>query len=523
MANAVERLKTSPDNLGRHYDVAVVGSGAGGATIAYALARRGVKVLLLERGQYIPQEAGNQAPDAFQGNKYRTTEWVVYPDGTRQPSGMLYAVGGQTKVYGATLARFREQDFDEVPYPDGISPKWPITYADLEPYYCEAEEIYRVHGSVEGDPTEPFHSRPYPFPPIPHDPYVRRMVDRLSEQAVHPSFVPRGIDLRPGGRCVFCTLCDGYVCPSHGKLDAEAACVQPALSTGNLDLLTGALCRRLITDPSGDRIIAAEVEHERTMITVRADIFIVSCGTLGSATLCLRSANSAHPSGLANSSGLVGRNLMMHNGKWLAVGNRLLPIPRMHQKTFLINDFYFGTPGIAHRLGMIQAAGQDGQKSFIHRRSVSLVLTTEDLPDPDNRVTLTADGDTHVSYHGNNTRPFRDLAEITRDLFAKSGYQVGKLRHYRDGDLVKAVPHPHAVGTMRFGDDPATSVLDPNCRSHDVPNLYVMDGSFMPSSGAMNPALTIMAQALRTADHILSANGWLRRRQAPSGMPLPSG
>jgi choline dehydrogenase-like flavoprotein len=491
----------------REFDVVIIGSGAGGGTLAYALARRSVRVLLVDRGDFVPQEEQNRSPDACMGKRYNPTEMREFADGSCEIRPAFYHVGGQTKFYGAALVRLREIDFRRVEFPAGISPAWPISYRDLEPYYSEAEQIYRVHGTVEGDPTEPFHSVRYPFPPLPHERPIQLMVDRLREQGLHPSNLPRAVDYAPGGRCYFCATCDGYACPSHGKMDAETACIRPALRTGYLQLMTRSYCRRLITNENGSRVISAEILRDGELVRLEADRFVVACGAVNSPALLLRSANRTHPNGLANSSGLVGRNLLCQNVSIVMINHGLKRLPTMHQKTFHVNDYYSHSNDRSFPLGSIQPSGQL-QFGPLHTRlalsrCVPFFVTAEDLPDPMNRVRLTADGTIRVEYHFNNTSPLRELRGAVKAVFGRAGYRVFATRVPADGSLGTPSGDGHCVGTARFGDAPATSVLDLYCRTHDIDNLYVVDGSFFPSASAVNPSLTIMAQALRTADHML--------------------
>lgn len=340
----------------RHYDVAIVGSGAGGGTLAYGLARRGYKVLLLEQGGQLPREADNTTDNGAFGRKYMSVEPMEIC-GRRHNFPFHAYVGGATKFYGAALYRLREQDFGELQFADGVSPAWPIRYADLEPYYTQAEALYKVHGDVAGDPTEPPHSKPYRFPPIPHEPQLERFLDRLRRQGLHVSAIPKAIDAGDERTCRVCGTCDGYACPTDGKLDTEVACIRPALSTGNLTLVTHAQCRRLITNAAGDRVIGIELRHEDRPVTVEAGIYVLACGVVRSPAILLRSANQAHPNGLANSSGLVGRYLSGHNANFLVIPT-FSQVHHLHHKTFAVNDYYLGAPDAKHPLGVLQAAGR---------------------------------------------------------------------------------------------------------------------------------------------------------------------
>jgi choline dehydrogenase-like flavoprotein len=293
-------------------------------------------------------------------------------------------------------------------------------------------------------------------------------------------------------------------------MDAETACIRPALLTGNVELLTRSECCRLITDKGGTRVVSAEIERDGKRLRLEAPRFVLACGAVNSAALLLRSSNSAHPNGLANSSGMVGRHLLCHNVCLMAAGHLLERLPAMHQKTFHINDYYLQGQGRPYPLGTIQPAGQLRLGGLHVRlaltRCVAFFVMAEDLPDPGNRVTVTPDGTIRVEYRTNNSQPLRELRTAAVGAFRRAGYRVYCTRVPREGTLMKPPGDGHCLGTLRFGADPAVSVLDPFCRTHDIDNLYVVDSSFFPSSGAVNPALTIMAQALRVGEHLTGSS-----------------
>lgn len=492
--------------LNQKYDVAIIGSGAGGGTLAYALTKIGHKVLLLERGFHLPQEAENSSDEAVFGNKYNSTEEMEIC-GLRYEAPIHAFVGGETKLYGAALYRFREEDFGELDFPDGVSPSWPVTYDELEPYYSQAEKIYRVHGNAEHDPGEPRHSEPYPYPPIAHEAETLSLVKGLERQGLNVHSIPRAIDLSEDGNCTFCTTCDAYACPTNGKLDTEIACINPALKTGNLSLVTKAHCDKLLTDDSGKIVIAAEVRHDNQLYSINAKFFVVACGVLHSPALLLRSANLAHPNGLANASDQVGRNLAGHNaGLFYLPGFKKQA--DIHQKTFAVNDYYLGDKKSGFPLGMMQAAGkmplwQYTEKwlmpiaRFVAERSISCFIMSEVCPTPENRVTLDADNKIKVDYSLNNKKVFRALRMRFLKAFWKAGYLATICSRHPIGGLPW-----HPVGTVRFGSNPETSVLDQNCKTHNLDNLYVVDSGVLPSAGAVNTSLTVMALALRAADHL---------------------
>jgi choline dehydrogenase-like flavoprotein len=494
------------------YDIAIIGTGMGGGTLAYALRDSGARILLVERGDYLPQEPENWSPkDVFKLKRYKPAETWQDARGRPFQPGVHYYVGGNTKVYGAALPRLRRQDFETIEHEGGTSPAWPISYDDLEPYYTAAEKLYFVHGRVEGDSTEPPHSGPYPFPAVPHEPYMAELSSRLQKQGVKPFNLPMGIDLRSNGRCIRCKTCDGFPCKLHAKADAEVCAVRPALESPNIELWRRSYARRLVTDEIGRRVIAVELEQEGEKVEAYADTFIVSCGAANSAALLLRSANGAHPEGLANSSGLVGRHYMVHNNTALMAIDPRRRNPTMFQKTLAVNDFYLRGPDWPYPLGNLQMVGklQAGMltaakplvPNFILQsmadHSVDWWVMSEDLPDPENRVTLASDGSIRVHWRPNNRATHEKLIQTASRLMREAGYPFILV------ERMGIDTNSHQCGTLRFGSDPATAVLDPYCKAFDVDNLYVVDSSFFPSSAAMNPALTIAAQALRVAEHLM--------------------
>ncbi len=252
--------------------VVIVGSGMGGGTLAWGLAQRGIDTLVIERGEVLPREPQNWSPEAvFLERRYKPDETWLDDDGNEFHPGVHYVVGGNTKVYGASLPRLRERDFAETAFPSGISPAWPFSYGDLEPYYGQAESLYRVHGTTGEDPSEPWRSSPFPYPPLPHEPYILETMARLESQGLHPSSTSMGIDLRPGGTCVRCQTCDGFPCRLGAKSDAETCALGPALAGGSVRLLTGARIRSLEVDASG-RVtrLVGDVDGEPLVVEARS-------------------------------------------------------------------------------------------------------------------------------------------------------------------------------------------------------------------------------------------------------------
>ena len=493
------------------FDLVIIGSGAGGGTVAQALAPSGAGILLLERGGFVPREPENWDPTAvWRDLRYRTTERWLDRDGRAFLPYTHYCVGGNTKFWGSVLYRLRTEDFEAVEHLDGVSPAWPIDYATLEPYYARAERLYQVHGAAGDDPTEPPRG-PYPHPPIPHAPEIAATVERLREQGLHPSPLPLGL-IDPGepDGCILCNTCNSFPCQRHAKSEADVCCVRPATGEENVTLWTGAFARRLLTDASGRRVVAVEVERDGETLRVEAPLVVAACGAVNSAALLLRSAGDRHPDGLGNSSGLVGRRYMAHLATMMQGFHPLRINHAVFQKTVGINDFYLSGPKTSHPLGQIQSQGRThgvmGQTvvpwvplwayDAWMARGVDWLALSEDLPRRDNRVTVGADGRIRLEYRPNNGRAHRRLVLEMRRILRRLGYWVIMTHSH------KAKNTTHQCGTLCFGTDPRTSVLDAYCRSHDVENLFVVDASFFPSSAAVNPGLTIAAQALRVADHI---------------------
>jgi choline dehydrogenase-like flavoprotein len=488
------------------YDIAIIGSGMGGATVAYALRQSGATVVVVERGDFLPYEYENWSAEAVFGQaRYRNSDYWYDEQGTSFHPGVHYYVGGNTKVYGATLPRFREVDFGSIQHPDGISPAWPISYADIEPYYADAERLYSVHGTAGQDPTEPWRSGAYPYPGVPHEPAIGALAEGMRKQGLQPFEMPLGIDLRPGGACIRCHTCDGFPCLLDAKSDAEVCALRPALASGNVELLTRTLVTQLHTGPDGRRVIKAMALRDGRELCIRADRFVLACGAVNTAALLLRSP-STHERGLANASGQVGRNYMVHNSTFLAAVD-----PRRHndivfQKTLGMNDWYLGSE-MHYPLGNVQTLGKlhtpmvkkayPGVPAwlleFMTKRSIDLYLTSEDLPTAKNRITLDSHGNIIVHWRGNNLASHRELVARTTQVVRRAGYP---LIFTQQGQIDT---NSHQCGTVVMGSNPATSVLDPHCKAHEVDNLWVADSSSFPSSAAVNPGLTVAANALRVA------------------------
>jgi choline dehydrogenase-like flavoprotein len=514
-----------------HYDVVIIGTGAGGGTLAHKLAPTGKRILLLERGGYVPREKDNWNPRAVNlDGKYQTKEMWHDKDGHELQPHTNYYVGGNTKFYGAALFRLRKEDFGEIRHHGGLSPAWPIAYDDMEPYYTEAEQLYHVHGKRGEDPAEPPASAPYPHPAVSHESRIQRLSDDFAQLGLRPFHTPLGVMLDEkdshASRCIRCNSCDGFPCLVGAKSDAQVCAVDPALEHANVTLMTDAYVERLATSPSGREISKVMIKSHGAREEVSADIVVSSCGAINSAALLLRSANERHPNGLANGSDVVGRHYMGHVNSVLMALSKC-PNPTIFQKSLSVNDFYFGTPGWNYPMGHISFVGKlDGETlkggapvltpgwtlDMMARHSLDFWLTSEDLPDPDNRVTIDSSGGIVLTYKPNNEEGHKRLIVKLKELMQQ---QTACKIHGREchqglfgrnlyvGQRIPLAGVAHQVGTVRFGNDPRTSALDANCKAHDVDNLYVVDGSFFCSSGAVNPALTIMANALRVGEHLI--------------------
>ncbi|MGW1894909.1 GMC oxidoreductase [Streptomyces sp. NPDC002004] len=517
----------------QHYDVIIIGTGAGGGTLAHRLAPTGKRVLILERGDYLPRERDNWDSTAvFVKGKYRAPEFWYDKHGNQFPPEVNYYVGGNTKFYGAALFRLRPEDFGELRHHDGISPAWPIRYEDLEPYYTQAEHLYLVHGRHGEDPTEGPTSAQYAYPPVEHEARIQQLSDDLGKAGLHPFHLPIGVNLTQdeNGRathdsvCIRCDRVDGFPCLMGAKSDAQVICVDPALKYDNVTLVTNANVRRLETDPTGHTVtkVVAELKNGTTE-EFSADIVVVAAGAVNSAVLLLRSANDKHPGGLANSSDVVGRHYMRHNNLALMAVSKEPNLTRF-QKTLALNDWYLGADDWDYPLGGIQMLGKsdadqihgeaprwagavmpDMPFEVLAHHAVDFWLCGEDLPLPESRVTLDKDDAIHLALdEKNNIAGLKRLQHKLRGMLGHLGMHE---HHLLDHSIYlhKGMPigaTAHQAGTVRFGDDPRSSALDVNCKAHDLDNLYIVDTSFFPSIGAVNPSLTAIANALRVGDHI---------------------
>jgi choline dehydrogenase-like flavoprotein len=474
------------------FDAIVIGSGLGGSSLANRLAVHGRHVLVVERGDFLRADTRPGQPIG------RYLYDVV------KPGEPLAFVGGQTKFYGAALYRLRESDFRETRHEAGVSPAWPIDYEDLEPYYDQAERMFRVHGAARGDPSEPRRGNPFPYAPLPNDPIVARLVRALERSGAAVASIPRGLDQGDDRACRMCGACDGYFCQIDAKMDAEVAALRPALATGRVTLLTNAICQRILTDRSGAAVEGVEVKLAGETRTFLSEVVSVSCGIPGTALLLRNSRTGAHPGGLGNNQGMLGRYLGGHYAGLIFPLVSWRPMGSRHTKTIAINQFYESSPDWPYPTGVIQIAGQmpiwQGANAIwrpivkaVATRSLTCFYMTEAVPTRDAGLVFEGDAVAYTVAPPLNAKTFARLRRLAVRTFRKAGYPV-VVRNRRD--------LWHEVGTARMGADPKSSVTDANGMVHGIAGLYVSDASVLPSAGAVNTGLTIVALALRMGDAI---------------------
>jgi len=365
---------------------------------------------------------------------------------------------------------------------------------------------------------------------VSHEPRIQRLFDDMARVGLHPFHAPCGIMLdeaKPAfSTCIRCATCDGFPCLVHAKSDADVIAVRPALRYDNVTLMRNATVRTLETDPSGRTVTSVVADVDGSEQRFAGSVVVLSAGAVNSAKVLLASANDKHPNGLANSSDQVGRNYVFHNSRaFLAVS--MEKNDTRFQKTLGLNDYYFGDDEFEYPMGNLQMVGKSsapmyrGEKpiettlaptfalSDVAERAIDFWLSVEDLPVPDNRVSLDGNGNVVLRYTPNNREPLEQLYHRVKKHLSHLGMHPHHLIP-RDVYMKNDIPVAgcaHQAGTVRFGNDPATSVLDTDCKAHELDNLYVVDTSFFPSIGAVNPALTAMANALRVGDHLVARLG----------------
>ncbi|MBB4077424.1 choline dehydrogenase-like flavoprotein [Lewinella aquimaris] len=490
------------------FDVIIIGSGAGGGSIAYTLADTGKRILILERGSFLPREKRNWDPEfIFGSDGYKANVRWEGPDGEDIFPILYYRVGGNTKMYGALLHRQRPEDFLEQRHKGGISPAWPVGYDEYEPYYMMAEHVMKIHGNRGEDLTEGWSSGPFPFRAFPHEPRIQEVADNLAAMGLHPHHsnlaLNRDMDEPWRRPCIACNTCDPFPCMLHAKSDAETALVRPALKHDNVTLWTGSRVDKLIQE--GGKITRIELTRDGEAMSLSADLVVVSCGAIQTAALLLRS-------GVANSSDQVGRNFTKHNQSGISAMDYRKPNDTVFQKTLSVHDFYHGGPDMPYPLGTVQMTGKAhwtrimGDYAFldmteerareVQQYAVDFWFTSEDLPDANNRVEWTDRG-VKFNYRPNNRASHYELMDHFQENYLKPQGFTDFIRSTKELQFTW-----HQAGTAQFGTDPKKSVLDTNCKAWDLDNLYVVDASFQPSQGATNPTLTIIANGIRVGEHL---------------------
>lgn len=488
-------------------DVIIIGSGMGGATLAATLAPSGCRILILERGEHLrPSAQDRDASAIFGAGVFRAQEdWL---DGMEMPfnPGNYYYVGGNSKFYGAALIRYRKADFDVIEHRGGKTPGWPICYDDLEPDYSAAEQMYAVRGTLGEDPTEPTHSDGYPHIAMPDEPEIANLRRALKAAGMHPSSIPLGVDIE-GWLAAGQTTWDAYPNSCGAKMDAETCGLKAALAYANVELRTGCRVTKLHEDADG-RIVGVVTQSGDRSEMLSAPIIVVAAGAVQTAALLLASANESCPNGIANRSDQVGRNFMNHNCSAVLAFHPLRRNRSVYQKTLMLNDFYTGGRG-EPPLGNIQMLGKITGPilaansnlplwlaNAVAARSFDFYAMSEDLPNPESRVTL-SDGQIKLDWQRSNWDTHLRLVAKLKSVLRKAGFPIVMSRAFD-----RRTPS-HQCGTARMGADPQTSVVDTFCRSHDHRNMFIVDASVLPTSAAVNPALTIAALALRTGRHII--------------------
>ncbi len=492
------------------YDIVIVGSGIGGATLLNRLADSGARILVIERGRQLTEcSSARDSKAIFVDEIFRPKEQWSDGNGELFNPGNYYYVGGNSKFYGAVMLRYREQDFAELAFDDGISPAWPFAYQELAPYYQQAETLYQVRGQTGQDSCEPKGAKGYVAGAVPDEVSIKAVRGRLLKAGVSPFSLPLALDI-DSWMARAKTPWDAFPDTGTGKMDAESAALKPVLDRANVTLMTDARVKRLHTGTDGKCIESVEVERAGQVLKIRGALFVLSAGAVNSAAILLRSHSATYPDGLANSSDQVGRNFMNHNCTALLAVNPFIRNDAVYQKTLGINDFYLSDGNGGGPLGNIQLLGKlDGAMlkanlkaapqfavNWLARHSVDWYVMSEDLPTPESRVKLDSEDRIVLDWRRSNMTAHRKLLKKAKSVMRAAGYPILMSKPFD-----RRTPS-HQCGTVRMGKDPQTAPLDPYCRSYDHHNLFVVDASFLPTSAAVNPALTIAAQALRVAEHI---------------------
>jgi choline dehydrogenase-like flavoprotein len=547
----------SDDPTSIEWEVAVVGTGMGGSTAGYALAKLGRRVLFIEKGLYLhgKKQPTSEEEDRLSGDELnelsneslRRGWWPVAVRGNTSfgPTDDYWigcGSGGTTTLYGAGLERFFPADFSpKANFPDvhdsTLPEKWPISYEELRPFYERAEALFRVRGT--DDPLRSGEAISLMTPPALSE-HAKYLYDSFRQLGLHPYQHHVGFEFVPG-----CTGCIGSICLKECKSEAGRLCLRPALETHGASILTE--CEVLRLETKRDEVRAIQCRWKGKEIVIRAKVVVLAAGALMTPALLLNSKSDEHPHGLANRSGMVGRNLMMHAGDFFVMRSRRPLRNSGNTKRLALNDLYQSG---GEKLGSFQMAAGDVTSIHIRmfiradaerdprwwkllamsrpawwRMISSLVIRPvafvayhalnfkratlwasiiEDLPYYDNRVIVDREAKNGIRFE------YRYPEELKRRVASfrmRASKLLGSHKIYSmTGE--NNLNFYHACGTCRFGDDPETSVLNANNRAHDIENLYVVDASFFPSSAGINPSLTIAANALRVAEKIDGQLGW---------------
>jgi len=510
-----------------YYDVIVIGSGAGGGSLAYTVADSGKRFLLLERGSYLPREPANwDASQVFVDGRYISKDTWYDADGSPFQPQVHYFVGGATKLYGAALYRLGPRDFGELRHVDGASLAWPVSYDDFEPYYTRGRVAVsgprqprrRSHGgsleeavSMAGRVPRAAHSAVARgttkrwLPPVPRAVWHLARRGRSAEQWMRSLRDVRRVPV-----------------PCAREVDAETIAVRPLLGRPNVRLLVDAEVTSLETDASGRQVTQVVVSRHGDRRSTRSMSSWYRPARRTAQRSCCAPRTTAIPNRLANGSDQVGRDCMYHNSK-AVVALTTERNDTVFQKTLALKHFYFRADDYEWPIGQIEMVGTSNAVAMkgeepkltklaphwsldeVAHHAVDFWLTTEDLPNPENRVTLDGDGNIRLAYTSNNdaeaNRLYHELKKILNHVGMAKHHVLDKNFYMNMSIAVAGVAHQ--AGTCRFGNDPKGSVLDPNCKAHELDNLYAIDTSFFPSIGAVKPALTATANEIRVGEHLI--------------------